>query len=873
MGNKRFALPVGCIVLGAGIAVTGVLVSLLVIPGVFDDAVRDALIVNSENDSDYDDWLVLDEDDSPKYKIYYMFDLENPDAVLLNLEKPSFRERGPYAYRIYETKTDVSFHDEDQVTYGRDEIHVFDREASRGDPMLDTVTNVSPTYINLIYGAGQGDGVENVGSERLAYTGIFSFILPEIAAGYGDEYAHKAEADMVQTVLDVHRQGFRTILLRYVFEVAAESRDDFFNLNGHTAGDPAIDGLVTRTGIAEAFSVAQQNAIFDAWTALTPPDLEPPVPRGIPLDKSIDSGLLSFVERYVAGDLVALAAEYGDVTEAQLTALNTYATYLIDSVLNAYLGGLSEEQAFQQQFAAQSNPASPAGGMEVFPGKTFGWELDADLGLTPEQLAGLLAYSPQGSADGGIPGSLLNENFENGLGIWLVASDPSTGATGEGAQQLLQLVHQLSEPQYNGIVAYLGSRKGAAYADYLSGIFTDISSREDLGPLQWATGRVTGGNRLLESEYYAVATNPSCEPFQADPAPPTDVSIESARFFLSMTTEQIGALVIFQQQLAFASESERIGMASYIGCATIAFMGVPKPIYSTRTVHEWLFEYEDPILTALNNTEPGAIFGNDTTQNPPDTFNTGAKDIDLIGQYIKWQELSEIPGIWEEPETITGTDGTKFKPGLSKSDSPVKTWVSDFLRVVDLVYEEDVSFKGISLKRFRLDPDLLEISPEYKITIRGMQDVTSIAGGPSYASKPHFFDADEAVGNVHDGLSPDRDLHDTYIDVEPITGVAMRVHKRLQVSIRVKPNDFVYTSITDGIFPLVWVDESGEISNKDASTFKEKVTTPLQVATDGTFYGGIAVGGLMVLSSIGALIYTLRKPPSETDLALSNLGY
>ena len=39
-----------------------------------------------------------------------------------------------------------------------------------------------------------------------------------------------------------------------------------------------------------------------------------------------------------------------------------------------------------------------------------------------------------------------------------------------------------------------------------------------------------------------------------------------------------------------------------------------------------------------------------------------------------------------------------------------------------------------------------------------------------FASKPHFLDADPSYRDNVTGMKPNRDLHDSYLDVEPITG-------------------------------------------------------------------------------------------------------
>ena len=53
-------------------------------------------------------------------------------------------------------------------------------------------------------------------------------------------------------------------------------------------------------------------------------------------------------------------------------------------------------------------------------------------------------------------------------------------------------------------------------------------------------------------------------------------------------------------------------------------------------------------------------------------------------------------------------------------------------------------------------------------------------GSPLYLSFPHYYLADDQQANFA-GLSPNIDEHRTYLDVEPYTGVTLRIHNRIQV--------------------------------------------------------------------------------------------
>ena len=54
-------------------------------------------------------------------------------------------------------------------------------------------------------------------------------------------------------------------------------------------------------------------------------------------------------------------------------------------------------------------------------------------------------------------------------------------------------------------------------------------------------------------------------------------------------------------------------------------------------------------------------------------------------------------------------------------------------------------------------------------------------GIPVILSAPHFYNADPRLEAAVDGLKSDIEKHDTYLDIEPITGITLAAHKRGQV--------------------------------------------------------------------------------------------
>lgn len=82
----------------------------------------------------------------------YFFDLQNPDAVM-DGAKPVVVETGPYAYKEYYYKFDISWSDSgDTVTYNTQRYYVFDPEnTAPGLQETDQLTLPYPTVIGFQY--------------------------------------------------------------------------------------------------------------------------------------------------------------------------------------------------------------------------------------------------------------------------------------------------------------------------------------------------------------------------------------------------------------------------------------------------------------------------------------------------------------------------------------------------------------------------------------------------------------------------------------------------------------------------------------------------------------------------------------------------
>lgn len=283
---------------------------------------------------------------------------------------------------------------------------------------------------------------------------------------------------------------------------------------------------------------------------------------------------------------------------------------------------------------------------------------------------------------------------------------------------------------------------------------------------------------------------------------------------------------------------------------------------TTRTVEEWLFYANDTLVYNQNPAKAKVgIFDNcqdvsEAIEAGVDryTIKTGKGDINEVAQTVKFNGEEEI-NIWGEPEKIKGTDGTVFAPDISMDDT-LEVFSSDLMRVVDFKFDKLTSKYEIGLYRFKLDSDTLEPDPNYYTDIEGIANMLKKHEAPVYLSKPHFLDGDKFLLETVDGLNPHRSDHDMYVEVEPITGLTMNARLRIQANLKVRQTDIWYLNITEGIMPILWLEQSGEITEELAEEFKKLVYGALDLQQNLTF---MVLGAGAALCVPGAIVSNTQK--------------
>uniref|UniRef100_A0A8C6SAR4 Lysosome membrane protein 2-like n=1 Tax=Neogobius melanostomus TaxID=47308 RepID=A0A8C6SAR4_9GOBI len=218
-------------------------------------------------------------------------------------------------------------------------------------------------------------------------------------------------------------------------------------------------------------------------------------------------------------------------------------------------------------------------------------------------------------------------------------------------------------------------------------------------------------------------------------------------------------------------------------------------LFTTRTVNELVWGYEDPVL-ALNWLIINAMFfkKKNGTSNGEFVYHTGQQNYLDFGRVVTWKGQSQLT-FWtsNQSNSINGSDSA-FHPLLDKNER-IYIFTPDLCRSIYMEFEKDVDVKGIPAYRFTPPRSVLAskeenpanegfcVSPQECLGTGLLKVSPCRKGAPVVASFPHFYLADEKYVAAIEGMSPEREHHQTFLDINPTTGVIVRANKRAQVNI------------------------------------------------------------------------------------------
>uniref|UniRef100_A0A2K6GNR1 Scavenger receptor class B member 2 n=1 Tax=Propithecus coquereli TaxID=379532 RepID=A0A2K6GNR1_PROCO len=227
-------------------------------------------------------------------------------------------------------------------------------------------------------------------------------------------------------------------------------------------------------------------------------------------------------------------------------------------------------------------------------------------------------------------------------------------------------------------------------------------------------------------------------------------------------------------------------------------------LFVTHTVDELLWGYKDVVLSLIHPFRPeispyfGLFYGKNGTNDGDYVFLTGEDNYLDFTKIVEWNGKTSVYITFSDFESVHGLPAFRYK-------------------VPAEILANTSDNAGFCI-------------PEGNCLGSGVLNVSICKNGaPIIMSFPHFYQADERFVSAIEGMHPNKEDHETFVDINPLTGMILKAAKRFQINIYVKKlDDFVETGdIRTMVFPVMYLNESVLIDKETASRLKSVINTTL----------------------------------------------
>lgn len=260
-------------------------------------------------------------------------------------------------------------------------------------------------------------------------------------------------------------------------------------------------------------------------------------------------------------------------------------------------------------------------------------------------------------------------------------------------------------------------------------------------------------------------------------------------------------------------------------------------------------------------------------------IHTGSGDASNLGTIDKFNNLDFNPYYPGECRKLHGSANGELFPQQQTRDGPLNIFLADICRTVPFDYETDIVVDGITGYRFTAGERAVDNGTKYpenscytgfngESVPSGVMNISACRySSPVFMSYPHFYAADEFYSNEVDGLEPIREKHESYIILEPITGVPLEINMRFQVNMYIQPTENIalYQEAPTIFMPLLWFEERFTMDQKDRDQMKQA----LAIRWIGRLLGIVVLAIGIILLLLISIVNCMKK--RQKPLNISNL--
>ncbi|XP_071452331.1 scavenger receptor class B member 1-like [Hetaerina americana] len=339
--------------------------------------------------------------------------------------------------------------------------------------------------------------------------------------------------------------------------------------------------------------------------------------------------------------------------------------------------------------------------------------------------------------------------------------------------------------------------------------------------------------------------------------------------------------------VAIASLLHKSSIWTNLALSTLVNYLASRP-FLQLSVEEYLWGYEEPLLSLASTFLPSWItfstLGLLDRLYAMDSYNITIKDgrIDPNNIY-KIEKVNGAANLgkwaWLDPpdpdemdlykackmrDTIVGTyEGMLFPQNVGRNTS-LRVYRDAMCRPLILQYQKDVTIgKDLPAIRFQPPLDFLNsthpenachcLKNKEKCLPDGLTDMSPCYFNfPIAVSYPHFYLADPRIQQNVLGMFPDEEKHQSFIDIQPVAGIPMQAHSRIQLNMIVKDTTQIRRAapFKNLILPIVWTDLSLDQLPPSLMYVVHLLVVIVPIIQQSAIFGLSCAGGAMILACL-----------------------
>lgn len=291
----------------------------------------------------------------------------------------------------------------------------------------------------------------------------------------------------------------------------------------------------------------------------------------------------------------------------------------------------------------------------------------------------------------------------------------------------------------------------------------------------------------------------------------------------------------------------------------------------------------------------GLFRDRNVTLRKPVRIHHGMADMSMKG-WVKEFDDSPTLNWWQEGsecDKLGGFDGATLPPGLGQSDV-IDMFISLMCRKIDLKFEKEVLYQN-NLVANRYIPPLnalgshLDSDPSRRNEKNACYCVDGFScmksgvlnmgpckrtpslptGAPMALSYPHFYQADKHYLDAVEGLNPDKEQHQFYLDLNPELGIPLAIRPRFQLNVIINRDEdipILSKFQRELVLPFLWAQDGFDTPSPEMA---DAIRLGLDVPAKGKRLVGVvllALGAGMLISSLVWILWYLRPRLPSSDI-------